>query len=309
MGSLAELLSQLEKMDETTLMKNDRIGGLEIAELVELISHPVDQTVVGQKGAEPDLSIEELSEHDVNRGLESLRLGTVGCCLVLRNREIIHSGKLSSVLNSLSYVKTKWILVPPEIFSECSARIDEHHDVVALKGFESFRLLPDNTVHFADGSPTLHWCGDGDVFPSMRESNVVTSFLNEGGKSIVVIDADAELVPGVVGRHVRSEVPITCCVMKKDQLSSRQFLCDCDGVKQIIEKSRFLRDEFEESWVPNFMVLRMELADPGISTPWHRMKRTSNGMLFIQHERFLADLTSDFKTEYVALPFNGKHAL
>lgn len=302
MGSLAELLSQLEKIDETTLMKNDRNGGLEIAELIELISRPIDHTIVGQTGAEPDVFIEELLEHDVSFGFDSLRSGSVGCCLVLRNREIIHSGKLSSVLTSLSYVKTKWILIPPEIFLECSTYLEKFHDVVTIKGFESFRLLPDNTVHFSDGSPTYHWCGDGDVFPSMRESNVVNSFINEGGRSIVVIDVDVDINLGVVGRHLRSEIPITCCVVKKDQLSSGQMLCDYDGIKQVVQKSRFLRDECEGGWHPNFMVLRIELADPTVTVPWHRMKRSSEGMLFIQYERFLADLTSSFKTEYVALP-------
>ena len=164
MGILAELLKQLEGLHMQSLSRMNRIGGLEVTDLIGMLSNPVDHTVIGQEPAFPEIHISSISSKCNEVGEQSLLNGETACCFIA-NDENLNSEEILKCIESseLGRVKNRWVMVPPNRFDEMKGL----QDLKVFSGFECFRLLPDSTVYFQDGSPVYHPCGTGDVFPAL----------------------------------------------------------------------------------------------------------------------------------------------
>lgn len=301
MGVMTELLKQLEGLHMQSLSRMNRVGGLEVADLIGLISNPIDHTVLGQEPVTPEIHVSSITPECNEGGMQSLLNGETACCFVVSDENLDSEEILKRIESSnLCHATIKWVMVPPHRFDE----MKDMKDLKVFRGFECFRLLPDNTVYFQDGTPVYHSCGSGDVFPALLESGLLSTFNAESGKNIVFVDLTKDFVDHemkVLGHHIVTNRPVTYCV-RSSPTSSEGILCSHGGFNKIVEKFRLhygVPSEDVYSCAANFVAVKSDLLIPSIKLPWHRIKRILGGGVYVQHERFISDMTSLFQTQYV----------
>jgi UDP-N-acetylglucosamine pyrophosphorylase len=323
-GFLSKLQNQLEAQPLALLERVNRLGGLQVAELVSLILNPVDFTV--DRPEDAPASWVELHE-DIDPGLakagtDSLRDGTTAFCVLAggagtrigMSKGFLKLPGTDTTLLGLKMLQAKsakhvWVMTSPGN----RAAVQDHltaigaDKVKTFSQFESFRLTPDNQLHTVDGMPDFHPCGHGDLVPALKASGILQDFLASGGERIVVVNVDNVFGtpdPLIIGRHIASGSPVTCEVVRRQPRDSGGVLCVHQGIPQVVEQFRLSSDTdptaFE--WLnTNSMVFNADLDFDSLQWSWHRVKKSVDGKAVVQYERLLQDLTAHFRTQFIGV--------
>lgn len=314
-GFLGELQTQLEGLDLETLETVNRTGGLEIRDLMDFLVNPKDYTVDLPHlvdGAVLDNS--NISIDAFWRGKDSLLSGETVHCIIVDENAFHHMPNSDMTLLEMQLMKLSWVkhvclLVSPKAAADAlrySTSVGK--SVTVVENYESFCLTPDNRLHVAEGKPTLHSCGQGDLINSLVNSGLFSEFVNAGVRHVIVCEGDNMVGgghPSIIGQHILTGSPVTVEVTqaKKDDLQG--VLCEHAGFNQIVERFRLSPQTQVDDYgliSTGTMVFNLDLDFSNVKWKWHRTRATVNGSIVTQYIRTLNDLTAHFQTRFIEMP-------
>lgn len=325
-GFLPYLQAQLSEMSVERLNRINDPLGFSLSTLVSQVSQPQDHTVYNLY--EPESGVKkraEISHSTTELGAQSLASGEVAYCILsgdmgtrqdetkaLFRVPIVDTTLLAIKLLQAHGLKHVWVMTNSMNHEDIESHLCElskGQEVKLFQQFESVRLTPDNQLHLENGEPSFYPCGHGDVVSSLQKSGLLKSFLESGGKHIMVVNVNNVLAapdPALIGQHIVDNSPVTCEVVDKLKTdNSGGVLCNHMGFDQIVEQFRFYTQPDPEmfKWLStNTYIFKADLDFSTIRWSWHRIKKEFSGKLVVQHERLLQDLTSVFSTQYVGAP-------
>lgn len=314
-GFLNILQNQLEALPFEDLERVNRVGGLEVRDIIDLLLHPKDHTV--QDPCEIDLSkISNLCDSEEARlsGTDYLVTGAVGVCFVanescLRNLPRLGVTVLESYVLRVAFAKDVWVVVPHHLLDKFTSAIDsfKYKKPKIITQYESLCLAPDNQLYYENGKPVFHPCGPGDAIEALKVSGEIQRFLESGGRHIVFSDTDNSQglpSPSLIADHVSSRYPVTCVVTDSETRDALPVVCDHAGFDQIVERFRFSSyveiEQFKFVFTGT-MIVDASLNFDNVRWTWHRRKRVQDRSLVVQYVRYLQDLTATFRTRFVFL--------
>jgi hypothetical protein len=315
-GFLNVLQGQLEALPLDVLEDVNRPGGLEISELLDLLTNPKDYTVHLPYQVEPS-SIKKNSDISIDafwRGKDSLSTGETAHVIVVDDGafDTIPGSQvtlLESQIMKISWIKRVWLLVDPvmrEKALQAAASVGKTVDVI--DNYRSFCLAPDNQLHMIGETPLLQSCGTGDLIESLSRCDFYSTFKQEGGKYIIVCAGNNVLGcghPVIVGQHIIDNKPVTAEVTTKKQHDSQHVLCEHAGFNQLVEPFRLSsHTEVEQFGLisTGTLVFNVDLDWNAVKWKWHRIKKIHNKSVVVQYIRTLCDLTATFQTQYIETP-------
>jgi UTP--glucose-1-phosphate uridylyltransferase len=180
----------------------------------------------------------------------------------------------------------------------------------------SLRLTPKGDVFIgADGRPSEHAPGHGDLPDALARSGLLERFVARGGKTLMMTNVDnlgGTLDPTVLGFHLAHGLPVTSEVV--DKLGS-----DRGGIPVRVDDKPCVLEEFRIP--PGFDPATVRVFNTNVfhfdaksllelDMPWtfFTVTKKVEGQPVIQFERLINEVTSALPTKYLHLPRTGEHS-
>ena len=180
----------------------------------------------------------------------------------------------------------------------------------------SVRLTADGNVFFdAQGQPSEHAPGHGDLPDALKRSGLLERFVERGGKTLMMTNIDnlgGTLDPLILGFHLAHGLPVTSEVV--DKLGS-----DRGGIPVRVNDKPVVLEEFRipASFDPatvrvfNTNVFHFDArALLELDMPWtfFTVNKKVDGQGVIQFERLVNEVCSVLPTKYLHLPRTGERS-
>jgi hypothetical protein len=126
----------------------------------------------------------------------------------------------------------------------------------------------------------------------------LAQFIASGGRYIAITSVD--IPEHLLGHHATSGAPVTCGVIRNSP-DCDTLACHCGGFNQLVKKHRIstpISDDMIWSWSGS-IIIDVHLDFRNIVWKWHRRKKILDSHIVIEYERYLDDVTSFFKTQFV----------
>ncbi len=178
----------------------------------------------------------------------------------------------------------------------------------------SLRLTPEGNVFLgADGRPSEHAPGHGDLPDALKRSGLLRRFVERGGKTLMMTNIDnmgGTLDPLILGFHLAHGLPVTSEVV--DKLGS-----DRGGIPVRVDDKPCVLEEFRIP--PSFDPASVRVFNTNVfhfdarallelDMPWtfFTVTKKVEGRPVIQFERLVNEVTSVLPTKYLHLPRTGE---
>jgi UTP--glucose-1-phosphate uridylyltransferase len=194
-------------------------------------------------------------------------------------------------------------------------RVDGYQ-VAVFPQLLSLRLTPDGHV-FRDtsGQPSEHAPGHGDLPDALRQSGLISRFVSEGGKIVMVANLDnlgATLEPALVGWHLRQDAQVTCEVVDKIGADRGGIPVRLDGRPVVLEEFR-LPEGFDAAQVRVFNTNTFQFDAPALlkldmDWTYFIVQKKVDGSPVVQFERLIGEVTSHLPTRFVLVPRTGSES-
>ncbi len=179
----------------------------------------------------------------------------------------------------------------------------------------SLRLNPDGSLFLgADGKPSVHATGHGDLVDALRRSALLDRFLDAGGKYVWITNVDnlgASMDPVVLGYFLESGADVLCEVCRKEG-DRGGIPVHAEGKLQVLEEFRLpadFRPETVHVFNTNTFLVRAEaLLRAELRWTFFEVEKTVDGRQAIQFERLLQEITAQLPTAYLEVPRDGAAA-
>lgn len=177
----------------------------------------------------------------------------------------------------------------------------------------SLRLTSDGALfRDASGNPSHHAPGHGDFVDSLRSSGLLGKFISNGGATVSMANLDnlgATLDPRVLGVHAEHGRPITCEVVDKLE-SDRGGIPVRHGGRTVILEEFRIPAHFDPARVRVFNTNTFHFDAVALDRhmgPWTHfvVKKKVGGIVAIQFERLINEITSHLDTVYLRVPRSG----
>lgn len=326
-GFLPYLQSQLHSLGREFLERINDPLGLSLSGLIDQVVNPQDHTVYDSYEVDERIVTQysKISNETAAIGERAIRNNEVAFCILAGGAGTRAGGTkallkipgadvslLAVKLLQSQGIKHVWVMTSPSNYDEVRSHVlslSGGEDVKLFQQFESVRLTPDNQLSFNDkGEPNLYPCGHGDTIPALQKSGILDQFIKNGGKYVIVVNADNVLASPnfeIVGQHIESSTPVTCEVVRRSTEDRGGILCNHHGVDQIVEHFRFsipLESDKFKWFSTNTYIFKADLDFSTVKWSWHRTKKEVNHHLVVQHERLMQDLTATFQTQFIEVP-------
>jgi UTP--glucose-1-phosphate uridylyltransferase len=189
-------------------------------------------------------------------------------------------------------------------------------DVATFLQGVSLRLTPDGKLFLgADGRPSEHAPGHGDLPDALERSGLLERFVKRGGKTLMMTNIDnlgGTLDPLILGFHLAHGLPVTSEVV--DKLGS-----DRGGIPVRVNDKPCVLEEFRIP--PSFDPATVRVFNTNVfhfdakallelDMPWtfFTVTKKVEGQPVIQFERLVNEVTSVLPTKYLHLPRTGDDA-
>jgi UTP--glucose-1-phosphate uridylyltransferase len=177
----------------------------------------------------------------------------------------------------------------------------------------SLRLTPDGHVfRTANGEPSLHATGHGDLPDSIRSAGTLGRLVDEGVRVVWIANLDnlgAAIDPLVLGAHLDGGSPLTVEVVDKQPGDRGGTPFRVDGRPVILESFRVPHgvdeDDVSVFNTNTFLVDAERLRDLDMDWTWFRVEKSVGGRPAIQFERLIGELTSALDSAYLLVPREG----
>jgi UTP--glucose-1-phosphate uridylyltransferase len=178
----------------------------------------------------------------------------------------------------------------------------------------SLRLTPDGNLFVgADGRPSEHAPGHGDLPDALKRSGLLQRFVERGGRTLMMTNIDnmgGTLDPVILGFHLAHGLPVTSEVV--DKLGS-----DRGGIPVRVNDKPCVLEEFRIP--PSFDPASVRVFNTNVfhfdarallelDMPWtfFTVTKKVDGKPVIQFERLVNEVTSVLPTKYLHLPRIGE---
>jgi UTP--glucose-1-phosphate uridylyltransferase len=177
----------------------------------------------------------------------------------------------------------------------------------------SVRVTPEGRVfRDAEGQPSLHAPGHGDLPDALRASGLLDRFLGDGGRVVMVANLDnlgATLDPLLIGLHLGGGLPVSCEVVRKVGSDRGGIPVRHDGRPVILEEFR-LPPDFDPSSVRvfntnTFLFDARALGELDMSFTFFTVRKKVGDAVALQFERLLGEITRHLPTRYLEVPRDG----
>jgi UTP--glucose-1-phosphate uridylyltransferase len=182
--------------------------------------------------------------------------------------------------------------------------------------FLSLRLTPKGEIYIgADGRPSEHAPGHGDLPDALKKSGLLTQFVNRGGRVVMVTNLDnvgGTLDPAIIGYHLSHGQSVTSEVVDKLADDRGGIPVRVDGKLCVLEEFRIPK-AFDPASVRvfNTNVFHFDaraLHDLDIPWTYFRVTKKVDDQPVIQFERLVNEVSSFLPTRYLRVPRNGVDA-
>ncbi len=212
-----------------------------------------------------------------------------------------------------------WLMTSQSTDDKIKAALGDRRkgdDVATFLQELSLRLTPDGNVFLgADGRPSEHAPGHGDLPDALKRSGLLERFVQRGGKTLMMTNIDnlgGTIDPLILGFHLAHGLPVTSEVV--DKLGS-----DRGGIPVRLNDKPCVLEEFRipASFDPaTVRVFNTNLfhfdakALLELNMPWtfFTVTKKVEGHSVIQFERLVNEVTSVLPTQYLHLPRTGDHS-
>lgn len=210
-----------------------------------------------------------------------------------------------------------WLMTSPATGPRIEEALGEQLDSYELATFPqsvSLRLTPDGQL-FRDeqGAPSLYATGHGDLPEALQKSELLTRFVDAGGRYILVTNLDnlgGGLDPLLIGFHLDQEQDITCELVEK-RGSDRGGIPVQSGGRVVIREEFLLPPQFDPQQVRVFNSNSLafnpqclvQLSSAEFS--YYRVEKQVQAHTVIQFERLIHEATAIFPTRYVQVERDG----
>jgi len=180
----------------------------------------------------------------------------------------------------------------------------------------SLRLTPDGNVFLgADGRPSEHAPGHGDLPDALKRSGLLQRFVERGGRTLMMTNIDnmgGTLDPAILGFHLAHGLPVTSEVVDKLGSDRGGIPVRVDGKPCVLEEFR-IPPSFDPASVRvfNTNVFHFDArALLELDMPWtfFTVTKKVEGKPVIQFERLVNEVTSVLPTKYLHLPRIGERS-
>jgi UTP--glucose-1-phosphate uridylyltransferase len=187
------------------------------------------------------------------------------------------------------------------------------HTIATFTQHLSLRVTPTGDVFFdANGRPSEHAPGHGDLPDALRESGLLEAFVKRGGQVIMVTNIDnmgGTLDPVVIGFHLAHGKPVTSEVVDKLPSDRGGIPAYVDDTLCVLEEFR-IPPTFDPGTVRVFNTNVFHLDARAIlelDIPWtyFTVKKKVDGVSVVQFERLVNEITSYLPTAYLHMPRDG----
>jgi UTP--glucose-1-phosphate uridylyltransferase len=178
----------------------------------------------------------------------------------------------------------------------------------------SLRLTPDGNLFLgADGRPSEHAPGHGDLPDALKRSGLLQRFVERGGRTLMMTNIDnmgGTLDPVILGFHLAHGLPVTSEVVDKLGSDRGGIPARVDGKPCVLEEFR-IPPSFDPASVRvfNTNVFHFDArALLELEMPWtfFTVTKKVEGKPVIQFERLVNEVTSVLPTKYLHLPRTGE---
>ncbi len=209
-----------------------------------------------------------------------------------------------------------WLMTSDATHEAIVEALGSRRDGYYIEAFEqesSLRLTPEGNLFFdAEGRPSLHSPGHGDLPDALIRSGLLRRFLDRGGKYLTLANIDnlgASLDPRIIGFHIDHGKPLTCEVVDKVGTDKGGIPVRLDGRPIVLEEFR-IPASFDPASVRvfstnTFHVSAASLLEAQVPWTYFTVEKKVGGEAAIQFERLLNELTSTLPTQYLHLPREG----
>jgi len=211
-----------------------------------------------------------------------------------------------------------WLMTSDATESAIRAALGSQIDdvnVAVFPQYVSLRLTPEGRLFYdADGNPSLHPTGHGDLPDTLRASGLLQRFLDHGGRYVWIANLDnlgATVDPLVLGWHMTHGDALTVEVVKK-QGDKGGIPVRYRGKSMICEDFRLPRD-FDAAQVDVFNTNTFVINADVLATyqePWTycEVEKKVGDQIAIQRERLIGELTCHLPTRFLRVPREGENA-
>ena len=177
----------------------------------------------------------------------------------------------------------------------------------------SLRLNPDGSLFLdAEGQPSLHAPGHGDLPDALCASGLLARFVERGGKVVTMANIDnlgGTLDPALVGWHLAHGQPVSCEVVDKLPSDRGGIPARWNGRPVVLEEFR-LPEGFDPARVPvfntnTFHFSARALLDLDMEWTFFVARKKVGEAPVVQFERLIGEITSHLPTRFVRLPRDG----
>ena len=304
----------------------NRPGGLDEESLLNLLVKPQDYTVPVPTPVQDTYVrfYHDKSDYYTEIGEEAIHKKEVAYCILAGGagtavegaKALLKIPELDMSLLTLKLFQSLgagpiWIFTSPTLRKQIEDHVSsltgiDHDRIQYLEQYESYRLTPDNRIMFTGEKPDLYPCGHGDLFPVLASSEIYSKFVSSGGKHVYVVNVDnvfASLDAAILGHHVDTNSRVSCEVVKRKENEYGGVLVDSAEGVQIAELFRVNDlDLTQFTWLStNSYIFNTDIDVAALGKVWHRIKKSINNRIVIQHERLIQEITLAYDTTFVGV--------
>ena len=178
----------------------------------------------------------------------------------------------------------------------------------------SLRLTPDGDLFLgADGRPSEHAPGHGDLPDALKRSGLLQRFVERGGRTLMMTNIDnmgGTLDPVILGFHLAHGLPVTSEVVDKLGSDRGGIPVRVDGKPCVLEEFR-IPPSFDPASVRvfNTNVFHFDaraLLELDMSWSFFTVTKKVDSKPVVQFERLVNEVTSVLPTKYLHLPRIGE---
>ncbi len=212
-----------------------------------------------------------------------------------------------------------WLMTSQSTDEKIKTALGAHRkgdDVATFLQELSLRLTPQGDLFLgADGRPSEHAPGHGDLPDALKRSGLLERFVARGGKTLMMSNVDnlgGTIDPLILGFHLAHGLPVTSEVV--DKLGS-----DRGGIPVRVDDKPCVLEEFRIP--PSFDPASVRVFNTNVfhfdakallelDMPWtfFTVTKKVEGHSVIQFERLVNEVTSVLPTKYLHLPRTGDHS-
>jgi UTP--glucose-1-phosphate uridylyltransferase len=226
--------------------------------------------------------------------------------------------EIGAMARKAGHAPPLWLMSSHSTHDKLLSALGERADgyqIAVFPQYLSLRLTPDGHVfRDAEGNPSEHAPGHGDLPDALRESGLLTRFVNQGGKVVLVANLDnlgATLEPALIGWHLANGRQVTCEVVQKTN-DRGGIPVRLDGRPVVLEEFR-LPEHFDASSVAvfntnTFLFDARALAELAMEFTYFIVHKKVGSAEVVQFERLVGEVTSHLETRFVLVPRSGSES-